>query len=162
MTAVQGGDDALRIPGTAAGPEPSARDWGRLEALLAPHYAGGLFTILQVDRSRGLVRRARSSNPGAYPPGGTKRLLGTPWALQVIDEGKCFMAATRAQMEAAFADHAVLSSIGCTTALNLPLRQGSDVAWTVNLLRGGAVYTQAESRLVRAGIEDWIGGLFHG
>lgn len=153
-------DGALRIPGTTSRHEPSDADWMRLADLLTPHCAGGLFTVLQVDRARGLVRRAFTSEPVAYPTGGTKQLLGTSWAQHVIHDGRCFIAATREQMEGAFADHRALFELGCTTALCIPLRQGSDVAWTVNLLRGAAVYTHAESLIVKSIITEWIADLF--
>lgn len=153
-------DGAIRIPGTTSRHVPSDADWTRLAELLTPHYAGGLFTILEVDTAGGLVRRAFTSQPVVYPTGGTKQLLGTSWAQHVIHEGRCFIAATREQMDGAFADHQTLLELGCTTALNIPVRQGSDVAWTVNLLRGGAAYTHAESLIVKSIMTEWIAELF--
>ncbi len=153
-------DGALRIPGATSRHEPADADWSRLAELLTTYYAGGLFTILQVDRARGLVRRAYTSEPVAYPTGGTKQLMGTQWAKQVIHEGRCYIASTLVEMEGAFADHRALLDLGCTTALNIPMRRGSEVAWTVNMLRGGAVYTISESHLVKAIIKEWIGDLF--
>ena len=97
-------DGALRIPGATSRHEPADADWSRLAELLTTYYAGGLFTILQVDRARGLVRRAYTSEPVAYPTGGTKQLMGTQWAKQVIHEGRCFIASTLVEMEGAFAD----------------------------------------------------------
>lgn len=152
-------DEALRIPGTANRHGPTHGDWMRLASKLAPHYAGGLFTILQVDKRNGFVRRAFSSNPDKYALGGTKHLVQTPWGKHVIEEARCFIAATSNEMEGAFSDHQLLYELGCTTALNIPLRQGADIAWTVNLLRGGAPYTVAESLLVRESISTWIAGM---
>jgi hypothetical protein len=157
---LQTDDSALRLPGTTARHEPSEADWEKLRQILSPHFTDGLFTVLQVDKAWRLVRRAYSSNPDAYRTGGTKELMGTPWARHVIDEGRCFIAFTAAEMEAAFADHRALSEIGCTTAMNIPLRQGIDVAWTVNLLRGGAIYTPAESLTVKSKIKRWIAELY--
>lgn len=153
-------EGALSIPGATARHGPSDEDWKRLGNLLAPHCLGGLFTVLRVDRPRGLVQRVYSSDPVAYPAGGTKQLMGTPWARHVLDDGRCFIASTRAQMEAAFADHQTLFAMGCTTALNIPVRQDGDVAFTVNLLRGGTEYSPAESLIVKSCVKRWISELF--
>jgi hypothetical protein len=151
----------LRLPGTPSRHRPADSAWQALERALAAHFFDGLFTILQVERECRQVRRAYSSNPNEYPCGGTKALLGTPWADHVIDEAECFIAAARGDMESAFADHHVLFELGCTTALNVPIRQGADVAWTVNLLRGGAPYTPAECVVVHCAIQRWIENYFH-
>lgn len=161
MTVAAFNDDrALRVPGTTARHEPTDEDWRRLSALLAPHYEGGLFTILQVDRARGLVRRAYTSNACDYPTGGTKQLMGTPWAQHVIHDARRFIATTNEEMRGAFADYETLFALGCTTAMNVPLRQGMGVAWTVNLLRGGNVYTVTEGAEVNARIEEWVEELY--
>ncbi len=136
--------------------EPPMAEWQRLERLLKPHFSGGLFTILAVDRSSNLVRRTYSSDEIAYPCGGSKALMGTPWAELVIHQGHRFLGITKADMEWAFADHQKLFDLGCTTAMNLPIQQGAGVAWTINLLRGGATYSELECATVSAAVQRWI------
>jgi hypothetical protein len=151
----------LNLPGEPERDQPPDHAWQTLGQVLSPHYADGLFTVLRVERSLGRVRRSYTSNPSAYPCGGTKTLIGTPWANHVIEASRCFMAVTREQMTSAFADHDLLFELGCTTAMNLPIHQGGDVAWTVNLLRGGARYSAAECALVKALVCQWIEQISH-
>lgn len=153
---------ALQLSGTVARHEPTSDNWKRLTEILGAHYVNGLMTILYVDRDRSLVQRVYTSNAKDYSIGGTKQLMGSKWARQVIDEGRCLIASTPEEMEAAFADHQILSALGCTKAMNIPLRQGINITWTVNLLRGNDDYTFAECEAVKEQIQAWFHELYPG
>jgi hypothetical protein len=95
---------------------------------------GRLFTVTVQDAAAGLARRAYSSNPVAYPVSGTKPISQDRWSLQVLVEGEPFIANTVAEFADVFPDHALIESLGCQSALNLPVIDGDWVLGTVNVL----------------------------
>jgi hypothetical protein len=145
-----------RRPGTVSRLGPDAEHWKSLEDALAPLTRSGLFTVLSVEYNSGLVRRVYSNNEQVYACGGSKALMESPWAEHVIRQAKVFVASSLEDMRWAFADHEVLFGIGCTTAINVPIRQGSSVAWTVNILRGPPGFKEQERAFALLMIERWI------
>jgi GAF domain len=105
--------------------------------------AGGatLFTVTALDRTAGLARRTYTSHPGAYPVTGTKPMSDDGWSRQVIGEGRSFVANTTAEFAVWFPDHALINSLGCEAALNIPVKDGGVVVATVNLLDRRGHYT---------------------
>lgn len=95
---------------------------------------GRLFTVTVQDAAAGVARRAYSSNPAAYPVSGTKPISQDRWSLQVLVEGEPFIAHTVAEFADVFPDHALIASLGCASALNLPVIDGDWVLGTVNVL----------------------------
>ncbi len=95
---------------------------------------GRLFTVTVQDAAAGGARRAYSSNPAAYPVSGTKPISQDRWSLQVLLEGEPFIANTVAEFADVFPDHALIASLGCASALNLPVIDGDWVLGTVNVL----------------------------
>jgi hypothetical protein len=148
--------EVLRLPGTVSRLAPDAAHWKTLQNALAPLVRTGLFTILSVQHDSGLVRRVYSNNEEVYACGGSKALMESPWAEHVIRQAKVFVATSLDDMRWAFSDHEVLFGIGCTTAINVPIRQGSNVAWTVNILRGLPSFTDRDKAFALMTIESWI------
>lgn len=148
--------EPLRLPGTVSRLGPDAGHWKSLEAGLAPLIRSGLFTVLSVEYDSGLVRRVYSNNEQVYACGGSKALMESPWAEHVIRQAKVFVASSLEDMRWAFADHDVLFGIGCTTAINVPIRQGSNVAWAVNILRGSPSFTEQDRVFALLTIERWM------
>lgn len=93
-----------------------------------------LWTIMDVDRTARLARRAFSNMPEVYPACGTKPIEENDWTAQVLDEHKCFVANTLPEIAQVFPDHALIGSLGCGSVLNLPILEGGQVIGTVNLL----------------------------
>ena len=98
---------------------------------------GRLFTVSVLDRKAGLARRAFSSHPEAYPVSGTKPMANNKamdeWAKQVVERGEIFVANTVAEFAIYFPDHALIESLGCGSALNIPIIR-KEVIGTVNVL----------------------------
>ncbi|MEL6464471.1 MAG: GAF domain-containing protein [Pseudomonadota bacterium] len=94
---------------------------------------GRLFTVTVLDRQAGLARRIYSSEPQAYPVSGTKPMLQGAWTDMVIERGETFVANTVAEFALYFPDHALIESLGCKSALNVPVEDG-EVIGTVNVL----------------------------
>ena len=100
-----------------------------------------LFTVTVLDRARGLARRAYSSHPEAYPVSGTKPMLANDWSRTVVEAGRPFVANTTAEFAQYFADHALINSLGCHAALNIPVADAGTVVGTVNILDAEGHFT---------------------
>ena len=99
-----------------------------------------LFTVLQVDLPE--VVRLYSSNREAYPVTGRKLMGPTPWGAHVIIEGQPWLGHTAADLKWAFADHALIASLGCGSCLSIPVRENDQTLGTLNILDAEGCYTQ--------------------
>ena len=99
-----------------------------------------LFTVLQVDLPE--VVRLYSSNREAYPVTGRKLMGPTPWGAYVIIEGQPWLGHTAADLKWAFADHALIASLGCGSCLSIPVRENDQTLGTLNILDAEGCYTQ--------------------
>ena len=94
---------------------------------------GRLFTVTVLDRAAGLARRVYTSHPDTYPVSGTKPMQHNGWTRQVIENGEVFVANTVNEFADYFPDHALIQSLGCESALNIPIID-DEVVGTVNIL----------------------------
>ena len=95
-----------------------------------------LFTITVLDHGAGLVRRAYTSHPEDYPTTSTKRIGGNggEWSDLVIGRGQPFIANTAPEFAKYFPDHAVITALGCRSAMNIPVMRDGKAVCTVNIL----------------------------
>ena len=100
-----------------------------------------LFTVTVLDRKAGLARRAYTSHPVDYPTSGTKPMRSDGWTVQVIDQGRSFVANTTPEFSIYFSDHALINALGCHAAMNIPVSDGGVVVGTVNLLDAEGFFT---------------------
>ena len=98
-----------------------------------------LFTVTVIDRDAELARRVYTSHPETYPVSGTKPMGQGAWTNMVIERGETFVANTVAEFAIYFPDHEVIASLGCRSALNVPV--GDPVAGTVNILDAEGQFT---------------------
>ena len=117
-----------------------------LERQLSEVIGFRLFTVLQVDLPE--VVRLYSSNREAYPVTGRKLMGPTPWGAHVIIEGQPWLGHTAADLKWAFADHALIASLGCGSCLSIPVRENDQTLGTLNILDAEGCYTQDD--LIRA------------
>lgn len=104
-----------------------------------------LFTITVLDPARDLCWRAYTSHPAQYPTQGTKPLTHDAWHDLVIVRRETFVANTPAAFEKVFFDHALITSLGLGSAVNIPVADASGaVLATVNLLAGAGHFTAAK------------------
>ena len=87
--------------------------------------------------------RIHSSNEAAYPVGGWKPLRRGPWFETVIEGQRPFVALTIEEIAVVFPDHELIRSLGCESALNLPVVVDDRVIGTLNLLHEKGYYTPA-------------------
>lgn len=93
-----------------------------------------LFTVSALDHAAGVSRRAYTSDPAAYPVTGTKPMTPDAWSAQVLDRGETFVANTTAEFARYFPDHSLINTLGCQSAVNIPVFDGGQAVGTVNLL----------------------------
>jgi GAF domain-containing protein len=93
-----------------------------------------LFTITTVDEKAGLARRVYTSHPVEYPLSGTKPLTKDGWYDATITGRRTFVANTPPEFAKYFFDHALITSMGLGSCINVPLHTGGPVLGTVNLL----------------------------
>ena len=113
-----------------------------------------LFTVTRIDRAAGLARRIHSSDPAAYPLSGTKPIRPDAWTAQVIEQGRPFVANSVAEFAVHFPDHALIESLGCRSALNLPVAAGGAIIATVNILDDADRFTPQVVAGVQAILSD--------
>ena len=93
-----------------------------------------LFTITTQDEAAGVTRRAYSSNPVDYPVSGTKPLTRDGWYEFCITGQQVFVANTTPEFAQYFFDHALITSLGLGSCINIPVVAAGTVLGTVNLL----------------------------
>lgn len=104
-----------------------------------------LFTISTLDTKAGLARRAYTSHPVEYPTQGTKPITRDGWYDHVIAGKQAFVANTPPEFAKYFFDHALITSLGLGSALNIPVQDGAGaVLGTVNILAEADHFTAAK------------------
>jgi GAF domain-containing protein len=93
-----------------------------------------LFTAMTHDTGAMRSLRVYSGNEQAYPVGGWKPLSEGPWKTTVLDGKRPFAALTIEEIAAVFPDWPLIQSLGCESAMNLPVIVAGKVIGTLNLL----------------------------
>ncbi|MGI4985197.1 MAG: GAF domain-containing protein [Janthinobacterium lividum] len=132
----------------ASGDQPSAT-FRALDEALDALIGRKLLTVLVVRHETGLVERAFTNLPQDYPSGGTKRIADAPRLRQVVASGEAFIARTRAEVAANYADAEAIFATGCASILNMPVIWRQRVVATVNLLHAEGFYEARHIPLVR-------------
>jgi hypothetical protein len=100
-----------------------------------------LFTITIQDIAKNVAWRAYSSMPKEYPVSGTKPLTRDGWYLHCIIGKQTFVANTPPEFAKYFFDHALITSLGLGSCINIPLVDHGVVLGTVNLLAEAGHFT---------------------
>jgi GAF domain-containing protein len=93
-----------------------------------------LFTVTVQDEAAGLARRSYTSHPVEYPVSGTKPLTRDGWYDFCIGGRQTFVANTVPEFAKYFFDHALITSLGLGSCINVPIFGDGPVLGTVNLL----------------------------
>ncbi|MDQ2151792.1 GAF domain-containing protein [Alcaligenaceae bacterium C4P045] len=114
-----------------------------LAAALATRIGYRLFTVLVLDRQEGISRRFYSSQPVAYPTNGAKPIrTDSEFFARVVEAGLPRICRDRRACEAAFPDHDVIFSLGCESAINVPVRWDGLTIASLNLLHQADWYRE--------------------
>jgi hypothetical protein len=133
------------VAATLAAPDQPAASFTALERELEAALGHQLFTIMLHDATAGWNARIHSNRPAAYPPGGRKPLTEHPWMQRVLGAGEPWIGRDAGDIRWAFPDHALILSLGCESALNLPVRWQGRTLGTLNLLHRAGWYGEADA-----------------
>jgi hypothetical protein len=138
--------DALqRVAEGLAAPGQPGTALAALDAALAATVGHRLFTVLVLDEARDVSCRFYSSSPDAYPVSGEKPIRrDSEFHRQVVEQGAPRICHDRADIERAFPDHVLISSLGCESAINVPVRWNGMTLGALNLLDRAGHYTTAQ------------------
>ena len=100
-----------------------------------------LFTLTALDADLWLFRRVYTSHPVEYPVSGTKPLERDGWYDYCIRDKLTFVANTPPEFARYFFDHALITSLGLGSCINVPVHDGGPVLGTVNLLAEAGHFT---------------------
>jgi GAF domain-containing protein len=124
-----------------AGATTAHEAYSALQSLAEAVVGAKLFTVMTVDMTAGLARRAFTNQPEAYPATGTKPIPYNSWFEVVHTERRPFVANTIEAIAEVFPDHELINSLGCQSVLNLPVVLCDELVATVNLLHETGYYT---------------------
>ena len=128
---------ALRQPGP---PEPLFEAVNRALKETVGHK---LFTLLYVAPNGKRVKRLYTNMPKEYPVGGYKPVTESDWHKRVIDERRAWVGYDYDDVKWAFFDHELIRSLGCESAINVPVVYAGRVLGTMNLLDVAGHYTES-------------------
>jgi GAF domain-containing protein len=111
-----------------------------LERLADETIGATLFTMMELDRPRGVARRSYSNMPDVYPVSGEKPIQEDAWT-ERIESNAIFLANTYDEIAAVFSDHALIRSLGLESCINIPVSIGGRVVGTLNCLGTAGHYT---------------------
>ena len=116
-----------------------------LDAALAAAIGHRLFTVLVLDEARGVNRRFYSSRPEAYPVAGEKPIRRESELYRhVVQQGVPRVCRDRQDVIRAFPDHDLILSLGCESAVNVPVRWDGRTLGALNLLHEAGHYGEAQ------------------
>ena len=122
--------------------------WKALQNLTGAVAGFKLFTVMTVDLTNEVARRAYSSHPADYPVSGTKPIHYDSWFEIVHKQHKLFVANTIADIAKVFPDHEKIWSLGCGSVVNLPVIIEGQLAATINMLHEEHYYSPARVELI--------------
>jgi len=137
-------DDLAALAQRFATEREPARFYAAVDALVQEVIGHRLLTLMRVDEARAEVERVYSSNPSAYPVGGRKQKRGTPWSRVVVDRGEVFVARTPEEVREAFADYALIESLGIGSIMNVPIGWAGRRIGTMNVAHEARRFTEQD------------------
>jgi len=122
------------VHASAASPFDPAALCQAVDAFAQPVLRQSLCTVNRLDPVQLRLTRIYSSNPAAYPPGGSKDKRGTPWGQQVLMERRPFVGEGPQAIRAAFDDHEAIARLQLRSVVNVPVVFEQRCLGTLNLL----------------------------
>lgn len=120
----------------------SERDIGAaLHALVVETVGAKLFTLTADNPEGGYVRRVYSSDEVAYPVLGTKPIVFDDTYAAMLSDRLVYVANSVKEMESDFPDLDLIVSLGCGSAINMPVVAGGKMLGSVNMLDVEGHYT---------------------
>lgn len=120
-----------------------------IDAYAHASLAHALCTINRYDAGAMRVVRLYSSNPEAYPPGGSKDKAGTAWGRHVLQERQVFIGEGEGAIREFFDDHDAIRALGLRSVINVPVVYGGACLGTVNFLMPRPAVSDADVHAAR-------------
>jgi hypothetical protein len=133
MGALPPGLDAVERA-SAADPFDPVALCAAVDAFAQPVLRQSLCTVNRLDPQLLRLTRVYSSNPVAYPPGGSKDKRGTAWGQQVLVERRVFVGEGAEAFRGAFDDHEAIARLQLRSIVNVPVVLAGECRGTLNLL----------------------------
>lgn len=105
-----------------------------VDAFTQPVLRQRLCTVNRLDASQLRLTRVYSSNPAAYPPGGSKDKRGMPWGQHVLVDKKVFVGEGSEAIRASFDDADAIARLGLRSVINVPVVFAGNCLGTFNVL----------------------------
>jgi hypothetical protein len=105
-----------------------------------------LFTLLYVAPNGKRVKRMYTNMPKEYPVGGYKEIKDTEWHKLVIGQQKPWVGYNADDIKWAFFDHELILSLGCESAMNVPVLYNGRLLGTMNLLDAAGHYRDSDPK----------------
>jgi hypothetical protein len=121
----------------------------KVDAALRATVGHKLFTLLYVAPTGLRVKRIYTNMPKEYPVGGYKEVTATPWHKLVIQQRKPWVGYNAKDIEWAYFDHELIKSLGCESAMNIPVVYAGRVLGTMNLLDAAGHYKATDPEKVQ-------------
>lgn len=115
-----------------------------VDAFAQPVMRQTLCTVNRLDAQQLRLTRLYSSNPAAYPPGGSKDKRGTAWGEQVLVQRRLFVGEGSDAIRASFDDHEAIARLSLRSVVNVPVVFEQQCLGTFNLLMQAASVTPAQ------------------
>lgn len=117
----------------AASAPPQAL-FGAVDRCMRPVLQQTLCTVNRYDRSNDTLTRLYSSDPVAYPVGGSKKKAGTAWGKQVLHERRLYLGEGEEAIRQSFDDHTTIRALGLRSVINVPVVSRGMCLGTLNFL----------------------------
>ena len=129
---------ALKQPG------PPETLFKAVDEALAEVVGHKLFTLLYVAPDGKRVKRLYTNMPKEYPVGGYKEIKETAWHKQILGQKKAWVGYNKKDIQWAFFDHELIVSLGCESAMNIPVLYNGRLLGTMNLLDAEGHYKESD------------------
>lgn len=125
----------------AGGTDQPETTYRALEALTAQTIGVKLFTLMEIDKTKGIGRRTYTNMPDIYPTSGEKPIEDGPWTQVVHDRHETFVANSIEEIAEVFGDYELIQSLGCESCINIPIIINGRAIGTINCLHEAGHYT---------------------
>jgi len=141
-------EDLAALARLAFGRHEPAQLYAAVDRLVGEVVGHKLFTLMRLHGTTE-VERIYSSDEAAYPVGGRKSKVGTPWSAAVLDRGEVFVARNAEEVRSAFADHELIASLGIGSIMNVPIGYRGGVLGTLNISHDAGWFTERDAEIGR-------------
>ncbi|SCO82517.1 uncharacterized protein FRV6_06730 [Fusarium oxysporum] len=115
---------------------PAADIWRALDTAVSAIFPNQLFTISVYDQATDTTCRLYTTRNDVQPLGARKKVTQSAWSKQVLQDGKQFYGQSIEKIKKSFSEWEFLSTIGCESVLNTPVRNNATgaIVGTLNIL----------------------------